>query len=296
MSLTPHYEKIKAAIDNIKVKEDIEVLKEILKEYEKWVKQMDSIKSKGEQKVKEMVKLLNEYEDKVEVDLILEKGTDFLIRQKGQLKLDNTIMEEFLIRLMDPDIIEELKGVDFLTGPSNAFLSLSFRPQSFSQLGNKPEVILKTKDCDFILGKEIHYMFSSDEEFTKEKTNTGSMVLAVLASECKINLDKTMFQECAGTAARLKSGVPYAKYFVIIEFLDMVPEDCRLTELDNVFLIRKAKRLPYEKRNDPVEVRKHRKNHPIDAEVILRFVREVKEFLGARWYDPDAALKRGSFN
>lgn len=133
MNNVPHYEKIKAAIENPLSKNDITILKEILKEYGDWVKNLDSIKSKGDDKVKEMVNLLNQYKDKVEVDIILGKGSGFLIRQKGQLKLDNSIMEEFLIRLMSPEIIPELKGIDFITGPNNAFLSLSFRPQKFIQ-------------------------------------------------------------------------------------------------------------------------------------------------------------------
>ena len=197
---------------------------------------------------------------------------------------------------MDSEIIVELKDVDFITGPNNAFLSLSFRPQDFTALNNKPEVILKTKDCDFILGKQIFYKFSSESNFNNSNTHEGKMALAVLAAECKVNYDKTMFQECVATASRLKSGVPYAKYFAIIEFLDMKPEDCRLTDLDNVFLIRKAKRLPYEKRNNIDEVRKQRKSNPIDYEVILKFVNEIREFLGTTWYDPAAALNQGSFN
>lgn len=296
MKLTPHGDKIRTAIENPKAKNDVPVLKEMLNEYELWQKKMNQLTSKGDQKVKEMVKLFNEYKEKAEVDLILGKGTEFLVRQKGQLKLDNSIIEEFLILLMDKDIIPELANVDFISGPNNAFLSLSFRPQDFKSLSNKPEIILKTKDCDFIIGKEIHYKFSSDSSFSKEKTSGGNMALAVLATECKVNLDKTMFQECVGTAARLKEGVPYAKYFALVEFLDMTPEDCRLTQLDNVFLIRRAKRLPFEKRNDINEVRAHRKKHPIDSTIIIKFVNEVRTFLSSTWYDSEAALARGSFN
>ena len=43
------------------------------------------------------------------------------------------------------------------------------------------------------------------------------------------------------------------------------------------------------------EVRRHRGDHPIDAAVVLRFVENIKNFLNAVWYDPDAALERGSF-
>ena len=51
-----------------------------------------------------------------------------------------------------------------------------------------------------------------------------------------------MFQECAGTAARLKQGCPVSKYYALVEYLDMQAEDTRLTEIDNVFLLRRAKR------------------------------------------------------
>lgn len=294
--VTPHLDKIKSAIKNPKAKADVKILNEILKAYVTWIKKMDSLKSKGDKKLKELVDLLNEYKDFVEVDLIIAQGSDFLIRQKGQMKLDNSIMEEFLIRLMDEDIIPELKGVDFITGPNKALMSLAFRPQDFAHLGEKPEVVLKVKDQDFILGKKIHYKFSSDKDFNKDNTQVGEFALAVIAAECKINLDKTMFQECAGTASRLKEGVPYAKYFTLVEFLDMIPEDCNLTEIDNVFLLRKGKRLPYEKRNKLEEVRKQRISNPIDYNIILKFVNEIRDFLDATWYNPDEALSRGSFN
>ena len=75
----------------------------------------------------------------------------------------------------------------------------------------------------------------------------------------------------------------------------MRPEDCRLTEIDNVFLLRRAKRLPYEKRNVYQEIKAQHANNPIDADVIWNFVMEIQSFIDAVWYDPDEALRRGSF-
>ena len=153
----------------------------------------------------------------------------------------------------------------------------------------------KKKDQDFVIGKEIFYKFSSDSYFQNGLTNEGSFILAVLAAECKVNLDKTMFQEASGTAARLKQGCPISKYFILTESLDMRPEDCRLTAIDNVFLLRHAKRLPFGKRNNANEVEKIHKNYPIDPEMVWQFVQEIQFFINAVWYDPDAALIRGSF-
>src|SRR5260221_8499017 len=203
---TPHKEKLLAAIENPKAKQDIDLLKQALSEYESWIKKLTALKSSGNARIIDMTKLLNEYKDFLEVDLIASKGSDFLKRQKGQLKLDNSVLEEFLIHLVNPSLLKNLPKFELDKGPQTAFMSLSFRPSTISSLNDKPEVILKVKDQDFTIGKTIHFKFSSDRSFTKEKTTEGELFLAVLAAECKVNYDKTMFQECAGTAARLKQG------------------------------------------------------------------------------------------
>ncbi len=297
MIKTPHKEKLEAARRNPKCgKEDRALLSEAKVHYDIWIKSLIEIKSKGAEKVKEMTQLLNDYKDKLEVELIAKHGSPFIKRQKGQLKLDNSVLEEFLIHLIDPTIIPGLPDDLKLTiGPTRAFMSLSFNPANLSALGEKPSVVVKMKDQDFIIGKEIHYQFSPDAHFPDTTTTSGIIPLAVLAAECKVNLDKTMFQEASGTAARLKQGCPHAQYYVLNEYLDMSPEDCRLTAVDNVYLLRHAKRLPFGKRNDYDEVRRQRDTHPIDADVLLRFVEKIETFMNAVWYDPDAAIERGSF-
>jgi hypothetical protein len=295
MSSTPHREKLLAAINNPKSNGDVALLKEALAAYEIWISKTIALTSTGQARINEMTALLNEYKDYLEIDLIATNGSDFIKRQKGQLKLDNSVLEEFLIHLVNPAILNNLPNFDLETGPQTAFMSLAFRPSSISNLNEKPEVILKVKDQDFTIGKAIHYKFSSDADFNSKKTVDGKFYLAVLAAECKINYDKTMFQECAGTAARLKQGCPVAKYYALVEYLDMQPEDTRLTEIDNVFLLRKAKRLPFEKRSVLAEVKAQHKDYPISADVIGMFVKEIQNFIDATWYNPDEALKRGSF-
>jgi len=290
-----HKEKIIAAIGNPKAKEDIDLLNEALAAYEHWNSRMLALTSSGNERVHEMTALLNEYKDYLEVDLVATKGSAFLKRQKGQLKLDNSVMEEFLIHLVHPSIISNLPNFDLEAGPQTAFMSLAFRPSQIAKLNEKPEIIVKVKDQDFTIGKTIHYKFSADSDFNSQKTIEGKLHLSVLSAECKLNYDKTMFQECAGTAARLKQGCPIAKYYALVEYLDMQPEDTRLTEIDNVFLLRKAKRLPFEKRSNLAEIKAQHKNFPISPDVITKFVAEIQNFIDASWYDPDEALKRGSF-
>ena len=242
-----------------------------------------------------MTNTLNKYKDYLEVELIAKQGSSFIKRQKGQLKLDSSVVEEFLAHLITPSILVRLPSFELEIGSQTAFMSLSFRPASISKLNEKPDVVLKLKDQDFTIGKTIYYKFSANSEFDKPTTEQGSLFLVVLAIECKVNLDKTMFQECAGTASRLKQGCPVSKYYTLVEYLDMNPEDCRLTDIDNVFLLRHAKRLPFEKRSIYKEVREQHKNFPIDGDVVYKCVQEIQKFIDAAWYNPDEALKRGSF-
>lgn len=295
MALTPHREKLLAAIKNPKAKADKSLLEEAFEQYEDWSDRLTKLTSKGDKRVEEMTSLLNEYKDFLEVDLIAKKGSPFIKRQKGQMKLDNSIIEEFLIHLVSDDILKGLpKGIE--TGSQTAFMSLTFRPSTIEGLVEQPEIVLKQKDQDFTIGKSIYYQFSPDEKFDKKVTTNGILFLAVLAAEVKVNYDKTMFQECAGTASRLKQGCPLSKYYALVEYLDMKPEDVRLTDIDNVFLLRKAKRLPFEKRSIFEEVRDQHRDFPISSDVMKRFVKEMQDFISSTWYDPEQALNRGSFS
>jgi hypothetical protein len=75
----------------------------------------------------------------------------------------------------------------------------------------------------------------------------------------------------------------------------MPPEDCRLTEIDNVFLLRKAKRLPQEKRPIYQEVKQQHQEYPIAKEVVWLFVQEIQKFVDAIWYNPVRSFKTRFF-
>lgn len=296
MSQTPHKDKLTAAIRNPKCsKIDHVLLQTALEAYENWVDKAKKVKTKGREKVQELCSFLNDYKDLLEFDLIAAQGSNFIKRQKGQLKLDNSVIEEFLIQLIDKDILSGLPDFELEVGPRNAFMSLSFMPANIAALNGKPKIVVKEKNQDFTVGKTLYYKFSPSPTFDNSTTREGKLMLAVLATECKVNLDKTMFQESAGTAARLKQGCPLSRYYVLVEHLDMQPEDCRLTAIDNVFLLRRAKRLPFEKRNVLEEIRMQHQQNPIDHEIVWKFVQEIQYFINAMWYDPKGAFDRGSF-
>ncbi|MDD4891061.1 MAG: Bpu10I family restriction endonuclease [Phycisphaerae bacterium] len=293
---TPHLDKLNAACANAKCSaEDKKLIARAKQYYAQWVAAMHRLTATGRDRVNKMVALLNEYKDALEIDLIARQGSPFLKRQKGQLKLDNSVLEEFLPHLLSPKIITGLNHTRFQAGPQQAFMSLSFMPSGFEQLGKKPEVVVKVKDQDFAIGSTIHYKFSADPAFSSPLTAAGHFALAVLAAEVKVNLDKTMFQEAAGTAARLKQGCPVARYFLLVEYLDMTPEDPRLTSVDNVYLLRKTKRLPFGRRDKAHELEMQHKAFPISTDVVWEFTRQIQIFVDAVWYDPDGAICRGAF-
>lgn len=293
---TPHLAKLEAALVNAKcVEADRVLLREAKTRYTTWLAALNALTTRGRARVDDMVQLLNDYKDFLEVEIIAKRGSDFLKRQKGQLKLDNSVLEEFLPHLLRSEVIDRIEGTNFVTGPQQAFMSLAFIPSGFRSLGGLPQVIVKSKDQDFAIATPIHYQFSSSGEFAEGSTASGEFALAVFAAELKVNLDKTMFQEAAGTAQRLKQGCPVARYFLLVEYLDMTPEDPRLTEIDNVYLLRKAKRLPSDQRSSAANVERQHREFPIAADVIWAFVQQIQTFVDSAWYDSEEALRRGSF-
>ena len=53
------------------------------------------------------------------------------------------------MHLVNPSILQGLPKFELDVGPQTAFLSLAFMPRSISELGGKPNVVVKRKDQDF---------------------------------------------------------------------------------------------------------------------------------------------------
>ncbi len=248
-----------------------------------------------------MTELFNSYKYSLEVELILSKGTPFIKRQRGQLKIGGSAIEEFFVHLFMSPIweskeVEDLIGSSaFNVGHGRSFMSFYFNPPSLNEFQKRPFVRVKLKDQDFLFGKEIFYKFATSKDFPTEQVEEGSIMVPVVALECKINFDKTMFQEAAATAEKLKEGFPVAKYYVVTEFLDMRPENLKITKVDNVFILRKAKRLSSDKRDKVSEVAEYYKNFPISSKVIYKLVKEIEYFFSSEWFSEEKVLTRGSF-
>lgn len=236
---TPHYFKLKALLENPRLPAaDTSRVEEALIRYQKWIHELESVRAGQKKAVQKLVDATNKYKTFIELELIFDSPEDFLYRQKGQLKLDNTILEEFLPQLM-------LRGLSlpagfFEFGPQKTFAGLSFT-SSLGNTGQGGQASLRTKDQDFVLGKRLYLMTSFDKEFRDAERMEAH--LGYVCAECKTNLDKTMFQEAVATSRDLKIAVPASLYFLVCEFLDMTPISITSTHIDDVLIVRKAKRM-----------------------------------------------------
>jgi hypothetical protein len=215
-------------------------VEETVNRYELWIKKLKEAKGEGSILLIQLVEALNEYKRHVELDLIFDAEDDFLYRQKGQLKLDNTVLEEFLPYLFDVRLIPGLSRIKNLNcGPQSSFAGLSFA-SPFLPL-DAGGVFMKLKDQDFAVSKSHHIVVSDEPK--NGNSYEAKFYVSHFATEIKTNLDKTMFQEASATAAELKRSVPGSRYILLCEFLDMTPITTKLTSIDEVIVLRKAKRL-----------------------------------------------------
>ena len=202
----------------------------------------------------------------------------------GQVALGYTIMEEFFYLLFQKKV--ESKNVEhenLFIGKGNSYVSLSFTPASFGELFSNPKAYIHTKDQDFVLGANVEIMIKADGE--QETTTT---VIPAVAIECKTYLERNMLDSCAATASRLKTAMPYCIYIVASEYMKMSDAAPELTDIDEVYILCRAKNADRERRK--------RENLPlfdIDADLIIDLYNRVSRHLNAIWWKPEDAVENG---
>jgi len=281
---TPHLEKLTATHGNDKLPAcDKPRIERAIERYHEWIKTMDAVTGKTPGKrLEKLVALLNEYRLWVDVDLIFDSDDNFLYRQKGQLKIDNSVIEEFLPRLVHPSILPEIKGFDVAVGPAKCFSALYFESSlDVPQPGGG--MTIRTKAQDFAISRKLHLRAAHGPNF--EDAVTKDVFIAYVVSECKTNLDKTMFQEACATAHDVKSAVSGARYYLLCEWLDMTPVSTAATDVDEVIILRKSKRLGSNVRGNFGSARgrrdyraryiKHLTDNPLQVEMFQRFLGHV---------------------
>jgi hypothetical protein len=96
---TPHLEKLTAALKNEKLPDcDRPRIGEAVEVYNKWITDMGEVEGEPDQVAAARVDLLNQYKLFMDLNVIFDSEEDFLYRQKGQLKLDNSIGGESYFR------------------------------------------------------------------------------------------------------------------------------------------------------------------------------------------------------
>lgn len=160
---------------------------------------------------------------------------------------------------------------------------------------------IRSKDQDFAISRRLYLQASHYRDFrdsTVQETN-----VAYVATEIKTNLDKTMFQEAAATALDVKSVVPGARYYLLCEWLDMIPISTSTTAIDEVIVLRRAKRLPSNVRRSfsTAEGRSRGRaafeaylnEHPKDPQPFSRYIDHISRIVSS--VAEDDVLARGFF-
>lgn len=274
-----------------------------IEKYHEWINKLDAVDGTPTEIIRELTKLLNDYKYYLDFKVIFSSEKNFLYRQKGQLKLDNTVLEEFLPRLFDSRLVPGFARLGNIEcGPRSSFAGLSF-DSPFLALASGGAFV-KLKDQDFSVTKP-HKLSITEIPPSSDKFSANINV-CYFATEIKTNLDKTMFQEASMTASELKRAVSGSKYILLCEWLDMTPINTKLTPIDEVIVLRKAKRLSsnvrkkfsnHKGRGKNSEMyQNHLKSHPIQLECIERFVAHLNECFPDREHDSaDVVLERGYF-
>lgn len=287
MARGTHGEKIVAAIESEKLpSSDKGRLETALLKYDEWVKKLEDADAPTVDALVEiLVGLLNEYKLYVDVDLIFDSPEDFLYRQKGQLKLDNTVIEEFLPIFVRKCIVKEFGKCDVDVGSQTATFSSAYFESSLSSPAIGGGLRIKTKDQDFSMSRKLYLKSSYTSTFEETKTSTVTAHLGYVMAELKTNLDKTMYQEASATAHDIKLAVTGAKYYLLCDFLDMTPISTATTDIDEILIVRKAKRISSNIRKEFSTYAGRQKNrdwyvnylttHPYSVSVLKRFVDHI---------------------
>jgi len=298
---TPHRDKLLALQKNKSLPAaDRPRAEAAIDRYRGWIAALGAVKPGLKNTVLKLVEVTNAYKRYVELDLIYDSPENFLYRQKGQLKLDNTILEEFLPQLVCRAL--PLSDGNYVVGPGKTFAGLSFL-SSLSSQGEGGQPSLRTKDQDFVLGRPLYITTSFDKA-----GDTGERMescLGYVCAECKTNLDKTMFQEAVATSRDLKIAVPSSLYFLVCEFLDMTPVSITSTHIDDVLIVRKAKRMSSNIRQEyktgaarqqgRAEFVKFLDASQYAADVFQRMIDKIKSVMEDKAPTSSSVLKQGHF-
>lgn len=249
----------------------------VLDAYQQYRNVFDSILSYDDDSISQMIEALNEYR---RVSLPTFDG----LSNAGQKALGYTIMEEFFYLFFQKYIYTlGIENPSLFLGKENSYVSLSFTPKSFAGILEDVKPYIHSKDQDFVLGISVDIKVRSGEHETIQST-----ILPVIAIECKTYLEKNMLDSCANTATRLKNAMPYCLYMVAAEYMKMDEASPELTDIDEVYILCKAKNAERLRRTA-----EHLPPLDIDGSLIIDLFGRVQRHLNAIWWSPEDAVSNG---
>lgn len=232
-------------------------LKKIYENYIKKIKQINH--NENEEKIiSEKVKFLNAYYED------FDKG-NFGNIFSSQSKLRSTILEEFLCILFE-DLIckkqEELKTDNLKAGGVKAYSNLYFSSENLKQFVASPIIGINQKDQDYAIYRSLNLVVNG--QISKE------INLPIVSIEAKTYIDKTMLEGSIATAEKIKSGNPYAKFFMVAETYEVDQSvDPAYSRIDQIYVLRKS----YTRGS----------TSPIDFEVVHSLYTDVENHLNRDW-------------
>ena len=240
-----HGEKIVSAIQSNRMPVNhVPRMEMALQRYDEWIEKLKGINAETvDELVEKLVTELNTYKNYIDINLIFDSEEDFLYRQKGQLKLDNTVIEEFMPIFVKKCVEKVEENCDIEISSQIPTFSSVYFASSLSNPNIGGGINIKTKDQDFSMSRKLYLQSSYDPQFNPEKTVKLETHLGYVLAEMKTNLDKTMFQEASATAHDIKQAVTGAKYYLLCDYLDMTPISTTTTDIDEILILRKAKRI-----------------------------------------------------
>jgi len=169
-----------------------------------------------------------------------------------QFLADNRITSQSKFR---PTVLEEFCGFLLKDIPEIERLNLDFFNKGVFGgvvLDRNGNAKIKTKDIDFCIGKEFTVDIGEDQY---------TIIIPIIAIECKTYIDKTMFSESQFTAQKMKQGSPNVRVYCVSERneidLNEIPTRGQ-TPLDQIFIIR------------------GKTTNPINSDAVYSFFNEVK--------------------
>ena len=140
-----HGKALVALLSNPRLpKSDIGLVDSAIKWYEGWVERVDDLTARLKESelandsfIRDMVWEVNQYKKLIDMGLIYDSEHNFLYRNKGQLKVCSTIMEEFLERFIPPlfpELVDDLEMGSMRCVSSMQFSVFEDSPESITTL------------------------------------------------------------------------------------------------------------------------------------------------------------------